>query len=977
MARARRRLLGAALGVAGGALLAVGIALSSGGVQTWLVREALAKRPDWHATVGRVQLGWGRAVVEDLQWRKGPLAVRVPVAEADFAVWPLVTSGHWRFGTIQVGAAEVALMEAGGPVLPNASGVLEAISRGFGSWELPLATEIERLELAGAVRVPGWPAATRLKVSGGGLGVGREARLELDCQAETGSSDIARVGAVGTLTIRMRSALRPDHLGFEGEVRAAGARWPQPVRVSLALAATDHGAYQDYRVTGWTDERPLLAWDARMTDAVSQVPARMSGTWMIDLRPGDLTPLLPGSPLTVISLRSEGRFEAAEPFGGFELEGNWHAASDAPQRFWPRWPAESAARSEGRFRLRQSGDVSRVSLLHATLEAGSARATLAADRPFEVRWQGGLVASTAQAEQLASLELVQWPWVLAPADILLGAEVSGGAVNGRMAVWPREGGWSFRSMGPLVTEPMTWVAAARTWVRGASARAEVTLDWLPAGWQLDVRHLALRGASGDYGHGELKSGQLAGPGQPLKVAGKLTLDLGRAGRLPFWPEVAWRGGELSADLAASLGAVRGWRAELELRGGLILEGTHDVTVPALKVDARAEVDANGRLAFDWPLVIGDGDSRRDLRWAGTFRSDASGGKWDASVSGQRLRGEDLASLAVLFGQPESWAARLLAGEGRIGFRLGRLEFAGGRDLQAVEADLTVKESVGVLSAQAAWLPGGTVALKADLRADPGAGGVAAVAGEVSALQVGAAELWRMMGSADGWPVEGMCDASLRFAGTVAAPLAKTGEISVVSRGGAFLGLPVSFLRVAESTNRLTTWLASAGLAFNALTGRSTEAEIAGRSQAVAELVRGLNPMSFDQFALRAERDPNVGWRVRELALIAPELRLLGEGTVGGAGGNSAPLELALQWRARGRTAELLQYLGVLEENRDSLGYARCALPIRLAGTLGRRDATELNQRLAALSVEKPGMVDKALEFLGRWRNRGAEGPVKP
>jgi hypothetical protein len=33
--------------------------------------------------------------------------------------------------------------------------------------------------------------------------------------------------------------------------------------------------------------------------------------------------------------------------------------------------------------------------------------------------------------------------------------------------------------------------------------------------------------------------------------------------------------------------------------------------------------------------------------------------------------------------------------------------------------------------------------------------------------------------------------------------------------------------------------------------------------------------------------------------------------------------------------------------------------------------------LAALSVEKPGMMDKALEFLGRWRNPNAGGVAKP
>lgn len=977
MARARR-VIWAALAVAGGIALAMGIALSTSAVQTWLLRQVLARRPDWHASVGRVQFGWGRVAVEDLSWRKGPLAVNVPAAEADFAMWALIASGQWSFGTIRIPAAEVALVEPVAPLLPTVGGLLEGISRGFGAWELPLATEIGQLELAGLVRAPGWPAATRLSVKGGGLGVGREARLEVECQAETGNPDVSRVGATGTLTMRMRSARRPDHLGFEGEVRAAGARWSQPVRVSLALGATDHGAYQDYRVTVWTDERPLIAWGARMTDAAPGAPARMNGNWMLDVRPGDLTPLLPGSPLVTVALRSEGRFEADEPFAGFDLEGDYHAASAGLRSLWPWWPLDSAARAEGRFRLRQSGEVSRVSLLEATLEAGEARAVVAAERPFELHWQGRPLSVTAQPEKLASLQLVRWPWALLPAEMLASAQILGGAVSGRVAIWPLEGGWSFRSEGALHSEPLTLVAATRAWVRDATASAEVTLDWLAAGWQLDARQLALNGAGGDYVRGNLRAGQLAGPGQPLKLAGKLSFDLGRASRLAFWPEVVWRGGEFTADVAASLGVVRGWTAALALRGGVVRAGTKDVMIPAIKVDARMETDAGGRLAFDWPVVMGDGAGRGDLRVAGTARSEAGGQKWDASVSGQRLRAEDVAALVAVLGNRATWPAWWGEGGGRLGLRLGRLELADGCEFQQVEADLGVKESAGLLNAQAVWPTGGRILLKADLRATAAAAvGAALVEGELSAQQVGAAELWRLVGETEGVPVEGACDATLRFAGTLASPWSKAGEVSVVSRGGTFLGLPVSFVRVAESTNRLTSWIASAGLAFNTLTGRSTEAEIAGRSQAVAELVRGLNPMSFDQFMLRAERDASDGWRVRELALITPELRLLGEGSVGSAGGGSAALELALQWRARGRAAELLHYLGVLEEKRDSLGYAWCAVPVRLAGTLGHRDATDLNQRLAALSVEKPGMVDKALEFLGRWRNHGPEGPAKP
>ena len=976
MARARR-VIWVSLALAGSAVLAAILALSSGTVQTALVRALLARRPEWQASVGHVQLGWGRALVEDLQWRQGPIAVAVPVAEADLALWPLLTGGRWQFATVRMPGAEVRVVESVRPLLPTVGGVLEGIAHGFGGWELPVDLAIGQLDLEGAVRVPGWPAATRLKITGGGLGEGREARLALECQAETGNPEVAQVGAAGTLTFHMRSARRPDQLSFEGEVRAAGTRWAQPVRVSLAWAATDHGEYQDYRMTCWTDERPLIAWGARMTDAVAGAPARMNGTWMLDVRPGDLTPLLPGSPLAAVSFRSEGRFAADEPFSGFELEGDWHGATDAPRRVWSGWPDDRAARFEGRFRLHQAGEVSRINHVQATVSAGDAQASWVAERPFDLRWQSGRAWVAPQPVPLAKLELTRWPWNLLPAELTPSPAIAFGALSGKLDVSARDGGWSFRSDGMLATEPGAGTAAVRLWTEGIAARGEVALDWLAAGWQLEVKQLVLHGAAGDFGRGEIKSGRLAEAGQPLKLAGKVNFDLGRVDLGQCWPEVAWRRGGLSVDFAASLGAVRGWRAQIELNGASAQVGRDAVSVPAMKIDARVETDATGRLAFDWPILIGEGEARGDLRLAGTLKGDGPNLKWEASVSGQSLRRDDLAALLALGGAEDRWAARALAGEGRIGLRVGRLGWTDGREFRGLEAEWTVKQLVGELKAKADWSAGGQVVVKAELHGDPSAAVGARVEGEVVVEQMPAAELWRGVGPAEGVPLEGLCDATLRFAGGVASPLDKLGELSVVSRGGVFHGLPVSFVGVAESTNRLTAWIASAELAFNTLTGRSTEAEIAGRSQAVAELVRGLHAVSFDQFTLRAVRAGHEGWQVREVALIAPETRLLGDGTVGSEGGAAAPLALALQWRTRGRPAELLRYLGVLEEKRDTLGYTGCAIPVRVTGTLGRRDATELNQRLAALSVEKPGMMDKALEFLGRWRNPNAGGVAKP
>jgi hypothetical protein len=56
---------------------------------------------------------------------------------------------------------------------------------------------------------------------------------------------------------------------------------------------------------------------------------------------------------------------------------------------------------------------------------------------------------------------------------------------------------------------------------------------------------------------------------------------------------------------------------------------------------------------------------------------------------------------------------------------------------------------------------------------------------------------------------------------------------------------------------------------------------------------------------------------------------------------------------------------VLDSVTDDLGYAACSMPIRVGGSLGRPDASDLSTRLAALALEKAGVTEKAGELFNR------------
>ena len=161
-----------------------------------------------------------------------------------------------------------------------------------------------------------------------------------------------------------------------------------------------------------------------------------------------------------------------------------------------------------------------------------------------------------------------------------------------------------------------------------------------------------------------------------------------AGRLTSSPllENGWRSGKVTADFAASLGQVRGWRVQVESPGGVFHNGAAEWRVPPVKLDARVETDATGRLVFDLPLALGEGTTMRDVRAAGTLRPEGAGERWEASVSGQRVRMEDLRLIAKCGGFDEDWLARLLRGDGRLGLHFGSIVLSGKADLRAVEAE---------------------------------------------------------------------------------------------------------------------------------------------------------------------------------------------------------------------------------------------------------------------------------------------------
>jgi hypothetical protein len=200
-----------------------------------------------------------------------------------------------------------------------------------------------------------------------------------------------------------------------------------------------------------------------------------------------------------------------------------------------------------------------------------------------------------------------------------------------------------------------------------------------------------------------------------------------------------------------------------------------------------------------------------------------------------------------------------------------------------------------------------------------------------------------------------------------------GQFQLTSKGGVFRGLPVNVGNLVENSGKLASWLAAASdVITSPFMGRKDYDEITSRSQAANELARLLSSISYDQLSMTAVRDAGANLAIRDFSLISPVLRMAGSGSgrsfaKGPAIAENVNLELRL--RARGRPAELMKYLGILEPRVDDLGYAGCTIPARVEGPLNRLDSPQLSNRLVALAVEKTGLTEKAVDWINRLRGK--------
>lgn len=961
-------------------LLAAAGVVSSSSFQTWAVRRALESQTGQRISVETVSAGLGHVEVTGLRLERDGRTLLVPRLEAQASLFAALVYGEFTVSRLQAKGFTVEIpapLSAAAAPVGTANTPVQAFAGLLGACVLPAGIVLDGVDCEGVVKAPGGAGPTTVHVTGGGVRPGNTGRFAVGTRSTFTGADVEVVEFKGDVGVAVAEDRRVTLVAARGVATAQGRRFPDGVALQGEFTVRGTAAGEAYAATVVAAGREVLNLAAEFTPE----GRRIQGGWKIDLRDHDVAPFAAGRPLPVFSATGQGTFATTLPLAAVRVVGKLRGAVDHLEHLVPGLPALGAWQIDGDFDLAEQNGVIGVQKCEAVVATTGPVATVRSLQAFEFNPRTRELRAADPLRDLLGVVLhglpLHWinPW--------LGEfQLTGDGLRGELVASPRGGGVALHSVGPLTTDRISAARRGRPWLDGLQLVSGLTADYSPAGWQTEFKGLTARQGGRTVATLDAKVGGLAGRGQAVKTAGRATLDV------PAWLAQPLAGaknrlaaGEAHVEFAASFNRTTEVQASGALKHLAAAGPGSGRTVPAVSLQLRADVDADGKVVLDLPVVLEREGGKSDVRLAGSVAAAQAGPRQvDLQCSGALVDAADLAGLAAWWPWvatvPEApdAAAAWTGWQGALRFQFGSfkgpdgllLHNAGGRILIEAAA-LKLADGAAVLSDGAQALASGEVGFEADAAKPYG------LTADVVLKEYDLGPLWRSAGRTapavlDGrFEVTGRLAARARHWTDLAGALG--GEFQLTSKGGIFRGLPVSVANPTEPAKGLAGLFASAGsMLAGGLSGKKEQGDIASRSEAVAELARGWNAIVYDQLSVRVTHDAAFNTLLRDFTLITPELRLSGYGTALHKPGRSVfedALAMKFRLRARGRQGDLLKYLGALEAQTDDLGYTDCVFPLAVGGTLGRPDAAELNRRLTTLALEKPGLTDKAAELLNK------------
>jgi len=1006
------------------------------GFQTWAVRRALAHHPNLGASVGSVAANSGSVRIRGLRLERNGTVIDIPSLDSDLHVIPAVL---WRRVAIQRLVAKGWVLDLTKASMEAAAGPASAVAgpgamsaqaarafQGiFANLTLPFDFSVDEIELEGDLIVPrpqaaaSAPLTIHVVVNGGGLAAGRAGRFTFSASATSAGQPVKSMAVSGTLDAAMGTARSFTRVAAHVRAAAKGPKFPDGVRLSADLAASRVPSGETYTLalTGETKELASVA------AGFSRGTGRVSGTWKLDIRDDDLGPFAFGRPLPLFDLEGAGHFDSDASLAQAQVSGSLDATVDRLAAVGPEFSAIGAVKLTADFDLTRRGALYRVDHLRAALSGSQPVLTVQCLQAFAFNAGTGELQVADAARDLVGVTLQGLPLEWAQ-PFLPGVELSGSPVHGDLVALAGGGGLALRTRTPLEFTGLSIIRNGRPVARDVELQLGFAVDYTPGGWQIEVSRCAATGpapGSGPHAAGrpDLRSslftvsgkcGQLAGPNQPIKLAGRLDAGLpvllaqpGIASMLRPGAGLAIASGKLACDFSANLADRRSVEMRLAF-SNLVLGGPVEarsaesgggwegpIPLADITSDARFDIGADGRMAMSLPVVFQKDGLKSDATLTGVVFLEGRKVMIEAALASTRFAVEDLAPLAAVFGPGESGpagaqgaaapqtehvpaAAPPWAGlGGQLKVALARVECAG----------TAFSDVSGTIRAEASAMQidgfhfrfeeGGDARVNGVLEFASGGPRPYSIRADLAIDDFNPAPVFNAVNPAAPPTVEGKFDVTAHLLGDAPdlADLAGRirGDCQATSKGGTFRALSTSVAPKTENVGTIGAAVAYLGSVTSAITGRKDTGDMSSPAQAVIAFAKSLSPIQYDQMSVVLVRDESLDTTLKDFTLITPETRLGGAGRLSNREGLSIlaqPLSMDFKLRARGHEAELLKYLGALDPKKpDDLGYLPCTVPIRIGGTLAKPDQGPLDGALAKLAIERSGASDLLNKLLGK------------
>lgn len=966
---------------------AVALAFNSA-FQTWVTRKAIASKPDVRASIGSVAAGMQRVTLKDLHFEQSGAVLTLPAIEIDL---PLVSAGWnkkvlvtrlvakgWTLDLTKV--TEAKNQPKPTPPTSPVKSAVQAFAGVFTQLQLPTDVALDGVELEGDVVLPENRGKTKVTLKGGGLRAGSEGKFDLTASATLNDRDVNAVEMRAQLGAVMDTPRTFTKIGLKANAAAKGEKFPNGVKLTADLSTTRAETGETYAIAVATADQEIVSVKADFPKSAE----RLAGTWKLDVRDADVAPFALGTPLPRFDVAGQGTFETDPIFTAFHATGRLNTVTDRLRVVRVELAQVGELKLAADFDVLARNGTLAVQKLEASLTAKQPVASVRALQPFEFNPQTAELKVADGARDAFGIALQGLPVAWAK-PFLKDLTVTGGNLRGEFVAAQRGAGVVLRSTTPVTLDGISVEQGGKPLARGLDLAMNLSGDYAPQGWQAEISGLTVKSGDARVLTADIKAGQLAGGQQPIKAAGKIFANLpalltqpAAAGLLTL------TSGDALVEFAASLNGKQEIQAKLALRELATESEKQPVKLPTLTADLRVEVAPDGKITLWTPVVIEHNERKSDLTIAGSLVTGKDKLRTiEANVTSAQFVVDDAKIFAAVLPVTEKKKIELAkpgtapaanappwAGfAGSIGLQLKRVLYS--ETFEVTELAGRVKIDEGTLKLeglQAGVGESGRAKLEGAVTFDAAAPQPYALRAEMNLKEFDPGPLLRAFNGNQPPVVEGRFDVASKLAshassiGDLAA--GADGEFQLTSKGGIFRGLPVSVGNAAESPGKIASWMAALG----SLASKKGNDDIGSRTQAIAEVAKGIYPIPYDQLSLVLSRDAALNTTLRDFILIAPEVRLTGGGTALHKPGSSLfedSLAMEFRLRSRGRLETALKYLGAVEARPDDLGYAACLIPLRIGGTIAKPDATESSKILTALLVEKSGVTEKAGELIDK------------